>query len=73
MPDPTVGHQPEDQPRLDLHNTNVEHIAAEVGQCATIDLRSGRVCQLPSQHPDGCDFQPPDAPSTTGRTVATPL
>ena len=73
MSDHTVGHQPEDQPRLDLHNTNVEHTAAEVGQCATIDLRSGRVCQLPSQHPDGCDFQPPDAPSTTGRTVATPL
>jgi hypothetical protein len=49
------------QPRLDLHNSNVEQAAAEVGQCGTIDLTSGRICRLPALHRDGCDFEPADA------------
>ena len=52
--------RPEGQPRLDLHNSNVEQVAAEVGQCGTVDLRRGRVCRLPALHADGCDFESDD-------------
>jgi hypothetical protein len=63
MADPSAGQRPDGEPRLDLHNTNVEQRAADADQCAMIDLRTGRVCRLPAQHPDGCDFQPPEAPT----------
>jgi hypothetical protein len=54
--------RPVGEPRLDVHNSNVEEMAAEIGQCGTIDLRSGRICRLPALHAGGCDFQQADAP-----------
>lgn len=62
MPDDSRSHRPEGEPRLDLHNSNVEQVAAEIGQCGTIDLRSGFVCRLPALHGDGCAFRPADTP-----------
>ena len=69
MPDRSPSSRPEGEPRLDLHNSNIEQVAAEVGQCGTIDLRSGRVCRLPALHPDGCDLQPTDAPDSADLPV----
>jgi hypothetical protein len=62
MSDPPVSRRLEGEPRLDVHNSNVDEDSAETGRCGTLDLRSGRVCRLPALHPDACDFQaPPDA------------
>jgi hypothetical protein len=52
----------EGQPRLDIHNPNVDQDLAELGRCGTVSLSSGEVCRLPALHRDGCDFQPPEAP-----------
>lgn len=58
MPDRSRWGRPVSEPRLDLHNSNVEQVAAETGQCATIDLRNGRICRLPAMHAGGCTFEP---------------
>lgn len=46
----------EGEPRLDLHNANVNEDLAEAGLCGTIDLVTGAVCRLPALHEGGCDF-----------------
>ena len=56
---PLVG-RPEDEPRLDVHNSNVDHQMADSGQCGTLDLRTGRVCRRPALHTGGCEFQAPN-------------
>ena len=48
--------------RLDLHNSSIEESAAAAGHCGMTDLHTGRVCQEPAHHVDGCDFV---APGTT--------
>jgi hypothetical protein len=63
MSDPPDAGRPEGEPRLDVHNRNVDEDKAETGLCGTLDLRSGRVCRLPALHPDGCDFQTPQHPA----------
>jgi hypothetical protein len=55
--------RPEGQPRLDVHNSNVDENRADTGQCGTLDLRTGRVCRLPALHSDGCDFGAPRDPT----------
>jgi hypothetical protein len=57
--EPTLAGRPEGEPRLDVHNRNVDEDMADAGQCGTLDLTSGRVCRLPALHPGGCDFQAP--------------
>jgi hypothetical protein len=55
--DSEVGGRPEGEPRLDVHNSNVDEETAETGLCGTLDLRGGRVCRLPALHASGCDFR----------------
>jgi hypothetical protein len=59
--DPPVTDRPEGEPRLDVHNSNVDEETAESGLCGTVDLSTGRVCRLAALHPGGCDFQAPQA------------
>jgi len=61
-PDPRPADRPEGEPRLDVHNANVDEDTAKTGRCGTVDLRTGRVCRLPALHPGGCDFEPPHDP-----------
>jgi hypothetical protein len=42
--------------RLDLHNPSIDQSAAAAGHCGTTDLATGRICQSPAGHADGCDF-----------------
>jgi hypothetical protein len=56
-----VSARPDGEPRLDLHNSNVDEDAAGTGRCGTLDLNSGRVCRLPALHSDGCVFERPAA------------
>lgn len=72
MPDQPVAGRPEGEPRLDVHNSNVDQDSAESGRCGTLDLRSGRVCRLPALHPDGCDFESPDADSAAEQPIPGP-
>lgn len=51
------------RPRLDLHNTSINIVAADAGRCGFTHLASGRVCWRPHRHPGACDLQP--APSAT--------
>jgi hypothetical protein len=57
MDEPELSGRPKGEPRLDVHNANVDENRAETGECGTLDLRTGRVCRLPALHADGCDFQ----------------
>lgn len=56
MSELTPSGRSENEPRLDIHNNNIDEGAAEQGLCGTRDLTSGRTCHLPALHPDGCDF-----------------
>jgi fatty acid desaturase len=56
MSESTPSGRAEDEPRLDVHNNNIDERAAERGLCGTRDLTSGRTCHLTALHPDGCDF-----------------
>jgi hypothetical protein len=60
--DPPVSGRPEGEPRLDVHNSDVDEETAEAGRCGALDLPSGRICQLPALHRGGCDFQAPQEP-----------
>ena len=51
--------RPQGEPRLDVHNSNIDLDTADTGLCGTVDLRSGRVCRLPALHANGCDFRTP--------------
>ena len=62
MLDESVSSRPEGEPRLDVHNSNVDQDTAETGRCGIVDLHSGRVCLLPALHPNGCHFQAPQDP-----------
>ena len=52
--------------RLDLHNSSIEETAAAAGHCGMTHLPTGRVCQEPVHHVDGCAFVAP----SPGRSVA---
>jgi hypothetical protein len=54
--------------RLDLHNSSIEESAAAVGRCGMTHLNTGRVCQEPHRHADGCAFVAP----SLGASVAAP-
>jgi hypothetical protein len=54
--------------RLDLHNASIEESAAAAGRCGMIHLPTGRVCQEPEHHADGCAFVAPPR----GVSVAAP-
>jgi len=49
-----------------VHNSNVDQAAAEAGRCGTLNLHTGRVCQLPALHTGSCVFELPDAPDRPG-------
>jgi hypothetical protein len=46
-----------DEPRLDVHNANVDEELAEAGMCGTLHLATGGACRLPALHEGGCDFR----------------
>jgi hypothetical protein len=46
----------ESEPRLDVHNANVNQDLAEAGLCGTLNLVTGGTCRLPALHEGGCDF-----------------
>jgi hypothetical protein len=54
--------------RLDLHNSSIEESAASAGHCGMTHLNTGRVCQEPHRHADGCAFVAP----SPGASVALP-
>ena len=54
--------------RLDLHNSSIEESAAAAGHCGMTHLNTGRVCQEPHHHVDGCAFVAPPH----GGSVAAP-
>jgi hypothetical protein len=54
--------------RLDLHNSSIEESAAAAGHCGMTHLPTGRVCQEPEHHADGCAFVAPPL----GASVAAP-
>ena len=56
MSEPTAIERPDSEPRLDVHNSNIDEEIAERGLCGTRDLTTGRTCRLTALHPDGCDF-----------------
>lgn len=60
MSDLSVATRPVGEPRLDVHNCNVDERTAEAGRCGTVDLRNGRICQRPAMHHGGCDFELPE-------------
>ena len=53
------------EPRLDVHNANVNEDFAEAGVCGTLNLVTGGVCRLPALHKGGCDFQRITTPART--------
>ena len=54
--------------RMDLHNSSIEETAAAAGHCGMTHLPTGRVCQEPEHHVDGCAFVAP----SHGPSVAVP-
>lgn len=44
--------------RGDLHNCNVDEVAARNEMCGFADLRTGRICPLPARHRGPCGFAP---------------
>jgi hypothetical protein len=54
--------------RLDLHNSSIEESAAAAGHCGMTHLNTGRVCQEPHHHVDGCAFVAP----SRGGSIAAP-
>ena len=59
-----------DEPRLDVHNANVNEDLAEAGLCGTLNLVTGAVCQLPALHHGGCDFHLLETPRGSGERDA---
>lgn len=53
------------EPRLDIHNANIDENLAEAGLCGTINLVTGGVCHLPALHEGGCDFHRTGTPERT--------
>jgi len=51
--------QPEVLPRLDLHNVNIDFVAASAGRCGFTHLDSGSLCTLPRRHAGPCRLQVP--------------
>jgi hypothetical protein len=50
------------EPRLDIHNTNIDEVSAAAGECGTLALANGWMCRQPAQHPEGCTFEAPTGP-----------
>ncbi len=63
---PTDPGRPEGEARRDVHNSNVDQAAAEAGRCGTLNLHTGRVCQLPALHTGSCAFELSNAPDRPG-------
>jgi len=53
------------EPRLDIHNANVDEDLAEAGLCGTVNLVTGGVCHLPALHEGGCEFHRTTTPEPT--------
>ena len=53
------------EPRLDIHNANVNEDLAEAGLCGTVNLATGGICRLPALHEGGCDFHRISTPTRT--------
>jgi hypothetical protein len=54
------------EPRLDIHNTNVNGNLAGAGLCGTTNLITGGVCHLSALHQGSCDFHRITTPAHTG-------
>lgn len=57
--------RPKNEPRLDVHNANVDEDLAGAGLCGTLNLITGGACQLPALHQGGCDFHRISMPPPT--------
>lgn len=53
------------EPRLSVHNRNIDEDSAAAGQCGTLDLANGWMCRQPTLHHDGCTFEPPTPSAST--------
>jgi hypothetical protein len=49
------------EPRLDVHNANVDEDSAAADECGTLNLANGWICRQAALHRGGCTFQPPNA------------
>lgn len=56
MVEPASSTRSKSEPRLDIHNTNVNEDLAVEGLCGTVNLVTGGACHLPALHEGGCDF-----------------
>jgi len=65
MVDRPLSTRPVTEPRLDLHNANVDEDLAEAGLCGTVNLVTGGTCDLPALHQGGCDFHRTVMPEPT--------
>lgn len=65
MVDRTISTRSTGEPRLDIHNANVNEELAEEGLCGTVNLVTGGVCHLPALHEGGCDFHRTASPAAT--------
>ncbi len=51
--------RPVGEPRLDVHNANVDEASAADDKCGTINLDNGWICRQAALHHGGCTFQAP--------------
>lgn len=45
------------EPRLDVHNANIDEESAAADECGTINLANGWICRRPALHNGGCAFE----------------
>ena len=60
------------EPRLDVHNANVNAGLTEAGLCGTLNLITGGACRLPALHEGGCDFHRIAMPARTAEEESSP-
>jgi hypothetical protein len=52
------------EPRLDVHNANVDEASAAADECGTLNLANGWICRRAALHHGGCAFEAPTNAAT---------
>jgi hypothetical protein len=55
------------EPRLDVHNANVNEDSAAANECGTVNLANGWICRRAALHHGGCTFEAPSHSTTPTR------
>jgi hypothetical protein len=56
---PDTSPRPVGEPRLDVHNANVDEDSAAADECGTTNLANGSICRQAALHHGGCTFEAP--------------